>query len=121
MTTLNDRIIGAAEIVNSELPSGLRENAYHKSMLVELSNQGIMFTTEASFSIMYRDLPVAFVRPDIIATDGNGEYRIVELKAGKSGVRQAERYLDLSQNAGYDYIDGAIAISFGDNLEYTII
>lgn len=105
-----------ARDVNSSLGGGLRENAYHKALLVALSDEGVQHTTEATIPVIYREYPVARLHPDLIV--GDDERYIVELKVDADGSRQLQRYLDFARENQMD-VEGGLAISFGNRLDIT--
>jgi len=112
---LPDTVRTCAEDVNDELGAGLRENAYHKALEVALSDEGVQFTTEATIPVLYREIPVARMHPDLIV--GTDERYILELKAGRDGTAQLKRYLDYADANGMDSIEGGLMLSFGQKLD----
>lgn len=103
----------SAERVNDELGAGLRENAYHESLLVELSDRGVPFTTEATIPVMYRGKPVARMHPDLMV--GDDELLIVEVKSGRDGTDQLRGYIEHARKSSMD-IAGGIMVSFGPTI-----
>lgn len=114
---LPDIVTECAERVNDELGPGFREHAYHEALLVELTEQGILHNSETTIPVMYRDIPIARMHPDLVV--GDTEKYIVELKVDRDGSAQCARYLDHAESAGMSQIVGGIAISFGTELEVT--
>jgi len=109
-----------AQDVNDELGLGLRENAYHKALLVALSDAGIQFTTEATIPILYRDMPVARMHPDLIVGSRTTDRYIVEVKVDRDGTDQLQSYCDYADANGMDCV-GGLAISFGQSLSVTTV
>jgi len=117
MTDLADEVIAAAEEVYDNLGSGLRENPYHKAMINELGRRGISVTTESTFPILYKGVPVARTHPDLIVESDtyNGDPLIIELKARSSPQSQIETYLELADENDQLAFDAGLGISFGSN------
>lgn len=104
----------SANDVNDELSPNLRENAYHEAMKVELSERGIVFTSEATIPVMYRGFPVARMHPDLIV--GEDERFILELKADRDGRDQLRTYLQYAEKIDMTDVEGGLMISFGEDL-----
>ena len=63
---LTRRIIGCAMAVHNEIGPGLREKTYERALCIEMRLQGILFSQQASFPVMYRgELADEFV-PDLL-------------------------------------------------------
>ena len=61
-----ERIIGCAIEVHRALGPGLLENAYLRSLCVELAHQGIPFESESTLPLVYRGVPVGEYRLDLV-------------------------------------------------------
>jgi len=61
-----ERIIGCAIEVHRALGPGLLENAYLRSLSVELAHQGIPFESESTLPLVYRGVPVGEYRLDLV-------------------------------------------------------
>lgn len=112
-----NELIESAERVFEELGPGWTESIYHRAMEVELSRNGIEFSSESTIPVMYRGKSVGRRRPDMLVESANGTI-IIELKAGSSsGENQLFDYHNiLSDDSNYD-ISGAMLIRFNDELE----
>lgn len=113
----SDEIVDAANAVFDGLGPGLSEHAYQSAMEVELSSEGLQFTTEAIFVVLYRGQPVAFRRPDLLVADD--ETVVVELKVGghRNGEAQLESYIVLGERDENISVDTGMLISFEDEVK----
>lgn len=109
---LRKTVESCAQSVNDELGPGHRENAYHKAMIVALSDKGVALSTEATIPITYDGRPVARMHPDMVV--GDDECLVLELKADYDGTEQLQRYLTYYDDDG---VVGGQMISFGEDLE----
>jgi GxxExxY protein len=106
----------AASRVVGELPSGLRENAYHQALSIELSDRnGIRVTDETTIPVYYRGTPVARVHPDMCLIGDDDSRYLVEIKAGYDGRKQLRQYLELAKDSSMD-VDSGIFVNFGEDL-----
>ena len=114
-----EEIVDAAENVLEEMGSGWSESIYHRCLELELSRQGIEFSSEGTISVQYRGKPVGRRRPDMFVTVDDGVV-VLELKAGSSrGGGQLVEYMDLlDADDNFDDLAGGILLQFNDDLEY---
>lgn len=116
---MREQLKEAAERVHDELGAGFTESIYHKSLMRELSEQGIPFHSEGTIPVIYRGVPVGRRRPDLFIVTEFGLI-VVELKAGSSsGEEQLEQYLGMTtsdDNLG-EIVGGAV-IRFNEELEF---
>ena len=63
------RIIGCAFGVLNELGHGLYEKIYENALVVEFEIQGIPYIQQHRFYVLYKQHPVGFYVPDLIALD----------------------------------------------------
>jgi|APHM01.1.fsa_nt_gi hypothetical protein len=115
----DDKIIDCAERVNSALASNLRENAFQKAFMAELSFSGMAYTTEATIPIVYRGMPIARLHPDLVV--GRDERYIIELKVSRDGTGQLRGYMNQAAKIDVDNVVGGIMISFGSSLETNMV
>jgi GxxExxY protein len=116
MTDIPTLVEDAASRVVDELPDGLRENAYHQALSIELSDcDGIRVTDETTIPVYYRGTPVARVHPDMCLIDDGGTRYLVEIKAGYDGREQLRQYLELAEDSSMD-VDSGIFVNFGEDL-----
>lgn len=108
-------LVESCKEVNDVLGSGLRENAYQEALKVALTDKAVQFTEEATIPVLFRGFPVARLHPDLIV--GDDSRCIVELKVDRDGSAQAAQYLDHAHTVGLEDIGGAVAVSFGSDLE----
>ena len=76
-TDVTDSILRCAVAVHKELGPGLAEYAYQKSLELELSAAGISYVADRLIAVRYRNVIVAWHKPDVIVEDKV----VVELKA----------------------------------------
>lgn len=117
--TVQDDIIECAQNVQGELGGGHRENVYHKAFMLELADAGLVYSTESTFPVLYRDFAIARMHPDLVV--GDDDRYVVELKVNRDGTEQLARYLEHAEKNGRDDIKGGVMISFGDQLEYNTL
>jgi GxxExxY protein len=63
---LTRRIIGCAMAVHNEIGPGLREKTYERALCVELREQGMSFSQQATFPVLYRGEAVDEFIPDLL-------------------------------------------------------
>ena len=61
--------IGCAFEVINELGHGLNEKCYENALVVEFGLQGISFTQQRHYQVLYKQHPVGLFIPDLIALD----------------------------------------------------
>jgi|APHM01.1.fsa_nt_gi hypothetical protein len=110
-----ENIIECAERVNDNIATNLRENAFQKALMVELSGVGLPYTTEATIPVMYRGMPIATLHPDLVV--GDSERYIIELKVNRDGTDQLLGYMNHAAEIGVDNVVGGIMINFGNSLD----
>ena len=76
---LSNQIIGAAIRVHKELGPGFLESIYEEALKVELSQNGLDFSSQMEIQIDYLEVPVGLHRLDLLVKNEV----IVELKAVK--------------------------------------
>ncbi|GHT42094.1 hypothetical protein FACS189443_4710 [Planctomycetales bacterium] len=74
---LSEKIIGCAYRVHKQLGFGFQESVYKKSMVIELTKQGLNAKEEVPITVYYDDQPVGDFYADIVVNDTI----ILELKA----------------------------------------
>src|SRR2546422_11134008 len=62
-------ILGCAFEVINELGHGLNEKCYENALVVEFGLQGISFTQQRYYQVLYKQHPVGLFIPDLIAFD----------------------------------------------------
>lgn len=106
---LTGKIIGGAMDVHSELGNGFREIVYHRSMIHELTIQGLNFESEISMPLFYRNAKVGSRRVDLLVE----EKILVELKAvgeiNNQHISQVLNYLKAYK------LEVALLLNFGEN------
>ncbi|MDR9419393.1 GxxExxY protein [Gracilimonas sp.] len=106
---LTGKIIGGAMNVHSELGNGFREIVYHRSMIHELTIQGLNFESEISMPLFYRNAKVGSRRVDLLVE----EKILVELKAvgeiNNQHISQVLNYLKAYK------LEVALLLNFGEN------
>lgn len=106
---LTGKIIGSAMQVHSELGNGFPEIVYHRSMIHELTIQGLSFESEISMPLFYRNAKVGSRRVDILV---EGKI-LVELKAvgeiNDQHISQVLNYLKAYK------LEVALLLNFGEN------
>lgn len=118
MTVVTDRVRDAATAVQTELGPGLRESAYQDALSYELSSRGVACTTEVTIPVLYKDVPVARMHPDLAV--GNVSTYLVELKVDRDGLSQLETYLRYADENDME-IGGGVLIVFGESLSVDLI
>jgi hypothetical protein len=63
------RIIGFAFEVLNELGHGLYEKIYENALVVDFQLNGIPYSQQRKFDVLYKKHPVGFYVPDLIAFD----------------------------------------------------
>ena len=63
------RIVGCAMEVMNELGHGLREKTYERALCLELGLQGIRFSQQAVFPVVYKGEKIDDYIPDLIVGD----------------------------------------------------
>jgi len=63
------RIIGCAFEVINELGHGLNEKCFENSLVVEFGLQGISYSQQRQYRVLYKQQPVGLFIPDLIAFD----------------------------------------------------
>lgn len=115
---VSKEVIDAAEEVHDELGEGFTEAVYHRAMECELSNRGVVFTSEGSIPVFYKGNPVGRRRPDMFVEDGD-QTIVIELKAGSnSGDDQLLQYIDLLEGDNNFDIKKGVLIQFNYSLDY---
>jgi GxxExxY protein len=71
------RVVGAAIEVHRRLGPGFVEAVYERAMLIELERVGLAVQSQVVVPIMYRDVPIAEGRLDLVVENE----LVVELKA----------------------------------------
>jgi GxxExxY protein len=106
---LTGKIIGAAMNVHSEIGNGFREIVYHRSMMHELTTQGLSFKSEISMPLYYKNAKVGSRRVDLLV---EGKV-LVELKAvgeiNDQHISQVLNYLKAYK------LEVALLLNFGEN------
>lgn len=77
---INDKIINSFYKVHDKIGSGLLEEAYHKSLVIELKKHFKLIESEKSFPVMYDNQQVSAYIPDILVENKV----IVEVKSVKA-------------------------------------
>jgi GxxExxY protein len=82
------RIIGCAFEVLNEIGHGFYEKIYENALVVEFGLQGIVFEQQRRYDILYKQNPVGFYVPDLIAfgqviVDAKTIERITDEERGK--------------------------------------
>jgi len=94
---LSDKIIGCAITVHKTIGSGLLENVYEKSLCIELELNGIPFTRQQSYSVLYKGHVVGKYFADIVVDNKV----IIELKTvpciNNNMIAQLINYLHISK------------------------
>jgi len=60
------KIVGCALTVHNGIGHGLREKTYERALCVELRCQGMNYTQQASYPVIYRDEKVDDYVPDLV-------------------------------------------------------
>jgi GxxExxY protein len=76
LNRLSRMVIGAAIAVHRELGPGLPEEVYERALEVEFQHQGVRYSRQHSYSLMYRGVAVGSGRMDFLV-EGR---LVVELK-----------------------------------------
>jgi GxxExxY protein len=81
-------IIGSAFEVMNEMGHGLNEKCYENALVVEFKLQGIGFSQQQRFDVLYKGHPVGLFIPDLIAygqviVDAKVIDRITDLERGQ--------------------------------------
>jgi GxxExxY protein len=74
---LTEKIIGCAYRVHNQLGFGFQESVYKKSMVIELTKQGLNAKEEVPITVYYDNQPVGDFFADIVVED----IVIIELKS----------------------------------------
>ena len=61
--------IGCAMTVNKELGHGLREKTYERALYLELKYQGIIYSQQSRYPVLYRNETIDEYIPDIKVED----------------------------------------------------
>lgn len=70
-------ILGAAIEVHRHLGPGLPESAYERALCFELDARGVLYASQPTFEITYKDRVVGTCRPDLVVEN----LVVVELKS----------------------------------------
>ncbi len=89
-------IIGCLYEVHRELGCVHKEIIYERALAIEFKSRGILFSTEKSLNVMYKDKKVGIYRPDFIVDDKV----ILEIKSVPMLTKNME-------NQAYYYIKGS--------------
>jgi len=63
------KVVGAAMTVHNVIGHGLREKTYERALIVELQHQGIRYSQQSRYPIIYRDVKVDEYIPDLEVDD----------------------------------------------------
>lgn len=83
---ITGKIIGAAYKVYNTLGFGFLESVYEKSMLIELTKQGLKAESQYSIKVFYEDNPVGDFLADLLVE----ESVIIELKSAKNSFKSTK-------------------------------
>jgi len=60
------KIVGCAMAVHNEIGHGFREKTYERALCVEFNHQGLEYTQQSVFPVMYRNEKIDRYIPDLI-------------------------------------------------------
>jgi GxxExxY protein len=94
--SLTERVLGAVFEVSNTLGAGFLEKVYERALLRELNLRGIRATSQAPFTVIYKDRDVGEYLADILVED----QLVIELKCvdhfASEHIAQCLNYLKVS-------------------------
>lgn len=84
---LTEAVIGAAIEVHRQLGAGFQEKTYHRALMIELEERGIVFRSEVPVQLEYKGRDIGEGRIDLLIE----EQLVVELKAAEDNPKKYRR------------------------------
>jgi GxxExxY protein len=108
-----EKVAQAARAVFKELGYGHSERVYHNALEVELSHEGVPFSSEGSVPVYYRGKSVGYRKPDLFVGEDEDSITVVELKArANKGKDQLRSYVKLGESDSNIEIERAVLVNF---------
>jgi len=81
---LTEAVIGAAIEVHRQLGPGFQEKTYHRALMIELEERGILFQSEVPVQLEYKSRDIGDGRIDLLVND----QLVLELKAAEDNPKK---------------------------------